>query len=336
MIARSAACAGAAIVATMATPAIACRAGPNVEGDLGSYSPPAVGAGAVPALRSRTGLTCDPGVLMLLSGNYIRATFQSRGGLTLARTGGGGSMPYVLSVDPDGRFAVAQSGTIDYMQNNLLNLLGLLGGSSAELPFFVRPTGGATPQEGIYTDRITIRWNWYLCQGIGLLGACVLGANSGSATTTVDVTLTVAARNAVVTTSVATIWDPVNGTQSPRAVPGSRQRISISLTNPDIIPSGGLGVSIRLHADQALALDPVPGSSTPPIAASATSASPPQLTYGGPADAGDDVDFSADGGNDWTHVPGAGGMRADAVRFRPRGTLAPGATFVVSFPVAVR
>jgi len=142
---------------------------------------------------------------MLLSGNYIRATYQSKNGLTLNQVGGSGTaIPYILSADPGGTVVAAQNGTIDYMQNNLLNLLGLLGGSSADLPFYVKPGASSAPAIGTYTDRITIKWNWYLCQGIGLLGACLLAEDKGSAETVVDVTLTVTPKNMVVSTSSLT------------------------------------------------------------------------------------------------------------------------------------
>jgi hypothetical protein len=275
---------------------------------------------------------------MLLSGNYIKATYQSRNGLTLNQVGGTGTaIPYVLSADPGGTVVAAQNGTIDYMQNNLLNLLGLLGGSSADLPFFVKPAASSVPPIGTYTDRITIKWSWYLCQGIGLLGACVLGADQGSAETVVDVTLTVTSRNLVVTTSSLTTWDPVNGTSSPKAIPGSKQRISISMNNPDIVPTDtGMSVVVPINSRQSIALDGDGTAGGSPVIQS-TSGTGTTLTYGTAASTTDDVDFSSDNGATWTYIPTPGDTTSQksvtAVRFRPRGGLAAGANFVVSFPV---
>ena len=319
----------------------ACTISASIATDLGSYSPSAVKAAAVPALRSRAGLSCSPGVLMLLSGNYIRATYQSRSALKLVQVGGAGAaVPYVLSADPNGTVVAPQNGTIDYMQNNLLNLLGLLGGSSADLPFYVRPSATLPIVEGVYTDRITIKWDWYLCQGVGALGLCLLGADSGTATTVVDVVLTVAAKRLSVALTSATTWDPVNGSRFPKALPGSKRRISVSITNPDIVETDSpVTVVVPLPAGQAFAPDGDGMAGGPVVALSSSSACAPQtLSYVGPASEADDVDFSADAGLTWTHVPTStdGASNTTAIRLRPQGKVPAGATISISFPASVR
>jgi hypothetical protein len=161
------------VAACAPLPAVACILTTSIQTDLGTYSPNAVKAKAVPSLRSVAGLQCDSALLVLLGGNFIRAKFNSANAFKLVRDGGG-SIVYKASADPDGTYAFAQGTTIDYMQNNLLNLLGLLGNSSADLPIFVKPDDGTLPPVGVYRDRITINWNWDLCPGgIKLLGVCV-------------------------------------------------------------------------------------------------------------------------------------------------------------------
>ena len=321
--------------------ALACDVSPSVATSLGSFSPAAVSAKAVPALQSRAGLTCSSGVLMLLSGNYIRATYQSKNGLTLNQVGGSGAaIPYILSADPGGTVVAAQNGTIDYMQNNLLNLLGLLGGSSADLPFYVKPAASSVPAIGTYTDRITITWNWYLCTGIGLLGACLLSEDKGSATTVVDVTLSVTPKNMVVSTSSKTTWDPISGTSSPKAIPGSKQRISVSMNNPDIVPiDNGMSVVVPINGRQSLTLDGDGTAGSSP-AIQSTTGTATSLTYSSAASTTDNVDFSSDGGATWNYAPTSGDTVSQksvtAIRFRPQGGLAAGASFVVSFPVTTQ
>jgi hypothetical protein len=327
-----------ALGATPAT-AAACTATALTSTDLGSFSPAAIATtGAVPALRSRAGLVCTPGLLKVLSGNYIKATFQSRNALKLApSTAGAPTLGYALSADPNNSVPIAQNGTVDYMQNDLLNLLGLLGGTSAELPFFVRPLATAGLPEGVYTDRLTIKWDWYICQGVGALGACVLGLEKDTATTVVDITLTVAARRLVLTAAGRTTWDPVNGTSFPKALPGGKRRISVQVNNPDIVATdGNVTMVMPIAARQTLALD---GDGTSAAVVSFT-LSPANgaiaLSYDGPASTSDDVDFSADQGLTWTYVPGASAGQTNAIRFRPRGRLPAGATLDVSVPVAVK
>ncbi|VXC33441.1 spore coat protein U domain-containing protein [Sphingomonas sp. 8AM] len=321
--------------ATQAT-AAACTATALTATDLGSYSPAAVAAAAVPALRSRAGLTCSPGLLKVLSGNYIKATFQSRNALKLAPASGV-ALAYTLSADPNGTVPIAQNGTVDYMQNDLLNALGLLGGTSADLPFFVRPIATAGLPEGVYTDRLTIKWDWYICQGLGTLGACVLGLEKDTATTVVDITLTVAARKLVLTATGRTTWDPVNGTSFPKAVPGGKRRVTVQLNNPDIVATdGNVTVVTPIAPRQTLALDGDGTSTGVMTFAVSPSGSAVALSYDGPASTSDDVDFSADQGVTWTLVPGAGTAQANAIRFRPRGRVPAGATLNFSFPVAVQ
>jgi hypothetical protein len=120
-----------------AAPAAACTVS-AVDAGLGTYSPSAVKAKVVPVTRARAGLQCSVALLNLLGGDYVRATFFSANTFRLVRQGGGGSIAYKASADEAGTYAAVQGSTVDYAQNNLLNLLGLLGSSNADLPFFVR------------------------------------------------------------------------------------------------------------------------------------------------------------------------------------------------------
>lgn len=284
-------------------------------------------------------MSCSSGVLMLLSGNYIRANYQSKNGLKLNRIDGPlSSVPYVLSADPGGTVVAAQNGTIDYMQNNLLNLLGLLGGSSADLPFYVKPTTGTIAVEGTYTDRITVKWDWYLCQGLGLFGACLLGADSGSATTVVDVTLKIELKKITVTTNSVSTWDSVNGTSFPKTLPNSKRKVSISVANPDIVATDkDPMVVVPIAGKQYLSLLGDGGNS--PIGFdSGASGTALKLSYVDPGSTTDDVDFSIDGGQSWAYAPSgdAGSQRiVNAVRFKPKGSVAAGSNFTVSFPVTI-
>jgi hypothetical protein len=327
--------------ALVATPAAACTATATVTTDLGSYSPAATRAGAVPGLLSRAGLACVPSTLLLLSNNYIRATFKSVKGLKL--TGSAGSLDYTASADPGGTVVFAQNGTVDYMQNNLLNLLGLLGNSSADLPFYVTPVGGTTPAAGSYSDRITITWNWYICPGIGALGLCIGTPDSGTAQTVIDVTLTVAPRNVTTTLVTVTTWDGANGTYFPKAIPGSRQRTALMLTNPDIIPldTGSVAVVLPTPNGSSVALDGDGASGGTAIRGSEGSTpSTLAVSYADPASTSDDVDFSADGGTTWSYAPVAGNPASQAaithVRVRPRGAMARQSSFSISIPYMLR
>lgn len=344
MIARFLASAVASLIALAAFPAAACTLSTSVSTPLGTYSPSAVKAKAVPALQSQAGLKCDSALLVLLGGNFIRAKFNSANAFKLLRDGGGGSVIYKASADPDGNYPFAQNTTIDYMQNNLLNLLGLLGNSSAELPFFVKPDDGTAPAAGVYKDRITIVWNWDLCPGgIKLLGICVGVSDVGTGTSVIDLTLNVTPQNATMTMSTTTTWDPVNTTNRPKAIPGSRYAVSAEFINPDIVAldSTFVDVIIPTPAGASIALDG--DMATPGAAIRLVEGSRPSslvARYQGPSDTMDDVSFSADRGATWNYAPVIGDLASQAavthVKMRARGTMAKTSSFAVRVPYLVR
>ena len=343
-IARIVASVAAGLIALVALPAAACTLSASVSTTLGTYSPSAVKAKAVPALQSQAGLKCDSALLVLLGGNYIRAKFSSANALKLQREGGGGSVVYKASADPGGDYPFAQNTTIDYMQNNLLNLLGLLGNSSAELPFFVKPDDATLPPPGVYKDRITILWNWDLCPGgIKLLGICVGVADVGTGTSVIDVTLDVTPQNAKMTMSATATWDPVNNTNRPKAIPGSRYAVSAEFTNPDIVAldSTFIDVIIPTPPGASIALDG--DMATSGAAIRLVDGSPPSslvARYQSPGDTTDDVSFSADRGATWNYAPVLGDLASQAavtnVKVRARGTMAKTSSFVVRVPYRVR
>jgi hypothetical protein len=335
--------AGAAAI-LLSQGAHACTLTADVTATLSPYSPAAVKAGAVPAVPSRAGLMCDTAVLVLLSDNAIKAKFHSENGLTLKQQSGSATVDYAASVDPSGTYAFGQDTTINYMQNNLLNLLGLLGGSSADLPIYVKPKATATlPPVGVYTDRITIDWDWKMCTGIGALGLCIGILDQGVGRSTITVTLNVTPQNMTMTVTSATTWDPISGTLNPKAFPGSKRRQSLTVNNPDIVAvdTGTVQLVLPTPTGTMVALD---GDGTGIGAAirlaDGAPASGMALSYVGPGDSGDDVDFSSDGGASWAYAPAAGNAASQRaithVRLRPRGAMAKQSNFTVSLPYQVR
>lgn len=326
----------AATAALAGTSALACTPTPTLPTDFGTFSAQAVKQAAIPSLKSRAGLNCPTSTLVLLGGNYVRAKFQSANGLKLLN--GTNSIAYTASADPGATVAFAQNGTVDYMQNNLLNVLGLLGGSSADLPIYIKPTGGTLPPQGIYTDKITITWNWYLCPGVNALFICLATPSQGvNVTTVVNVTLTVGAKSVLLTTTTGTTWDPVNGTSNPKALPGGKRRMMVSVTNPDLVPvdNNTLGLDLAVPPGTIVALDgDGTGSSTFLMFTDGTPASALAVAYATPGSTTDDVDFSSDRGLTWAYVPTAGDDVSQAavtnIRIKPRGAMAAGSQFSLS------
>ncbi|HEX7874388.1 MAG TPA: spore coat protein U domain-containing protein [Sphingobium sp.] len=319
----------------------ACTSTSNVTTDFGTFSPQSVKQSAVPAQVSRAGLSCQPSVIVLLGINYIRAKFKSDNGLKLVQ--GANAIPYVASPDAAATVAFTQNGTVDYMQNNLLNILGLLGGSNADMPIYIKPSSGTLPPVGVYTDRITITWDWYLCPGVNVAIICIGTPDYGIATTVIDVKLTVGPKTVQLTTSTGTTWDPVNGTLYPKSLPGGRRRMAVEVFNPDLVAvdTNTLGLNLAIPAKTSVALD---GDGTASSAfllfTDGSPASSLAITYTSPSSSSDDVDFSSDNGATWTYVPVSGNDTSQAavtnIRVRPRGAMAASSRFTLSVSLKVR
>jgi hypothetical protein len=338
----------AAVTALSAGQALACAVSTAGPADYGPFSPQAVKQAAVPAQTSPAGLKCQTPAVLLLSNNYIRGKLHSDNNLKLVN--GTNSIAYTASADPAGSSKFTQDGTVDYMQNNLLDLLGLLG-QNADLPLSIKPTGvtlpnaavpnpllpsGVPPPPGISPARITMPWNYYVCT-LNIAGVCGGLRQGTNVTTVLDIKLTVSAKSVVLTTSTGTTWDPVNGTSNPKSLPGGKRRLVVNVTNPDLVPvdANTLGLNLAVPPGTAVALDGDGTASTAFLQFNDGSPSSAlAITYLSPSSTGDDVDFSSDRGASWAYVPVLGNDASQArvtnIRLRPRGAMAAGSQFSLS------
>lgn len=331
----------ALIASVFAMAASACTPTPVVPTDFGTFSAQSVNQSAVPSQFSGGGLSCPTSVIVLLGINYITGKFNSKNGMKLMS--GNNSISYTASAGRNNLAPYTQNGTVDYMQNNLLNLLGLLGGNNADLPIFVKPLGGTLPPPGVYTDQITMTWNWYLCPEVSVLVVClgtpVRGTN---VTTVIDIKLTVGPKAVLLTTSTGTTWDPINGTVNPKSLPGGRRRLALNVTNPDLVPvdKDTLGLNVAIPGGTTIALDGDGASGTFLGFTEGTPASSVSITYSAPNSTTDDVEFSSDRGSTWGYVPVLGNDASQAavtnVRLRPKGTMAAGSQFGLSISLKVK
>lgn len=178
------------VMLCLAQPAAAanCTVTASTSANLGSQSSYTVIGGTVPTVTTTAGLNCPGALLNLLSTDYARATANSSNGFNL-RSAAGDSIAYRLSADANGSFTFAQGGTVDYMNPQLLSLLGL-GQSDLSAPLYAKLVATPNVPAGTYTDTVTINWQWSICRGIGALGACIL-RETNSGTTILAVTMIV-------------------------------------------------------------------------------------------------------------------------------------------------
>lgn len=146
----------------------------------------------------------------------------------------------------------------------------------------------------------------------------------------------------VLSKSVGVMVDPVNGTTSPKAIPGARMRYFVELSNtgPGANDDGSILVTDEIPPNTSLYTQ-----GATPISFT-DGASPSNLTfnYVSLSSLTDDVDFSNDGGVTYTYTPGIGANGSDPavthIRVSPGGAMSCGDNsitpqFTLSFDVIV-
>ncbi|MGB9096138.1 Csu type fimbrial protein [Erwinia sp.] len=182
---------------------------PSSTASFGTVSSFAVNTTAS-ATTANVNVNCGSGsVLSLLSTDYVRiqlasATYTSGTRATLKTASAGtDNIPLRTCTDTACATEIAVAGvTTTYSQAQLLNLLGLGGGQNFSIPLYLRTVPGQTLAAGTYSVTLNILVNYNVCTGIGLLGACLLGAQqTGSGTVPITTTL-------IVTNDCTTITAP--------------------------------------------------------------------------------------------------------------------------------
>ena len=313
-----------------ATPVLACDIVTPSTANVGTFLPADVPNATYVATTGS--FKCPNGsVLSLLAADYLRATLQTTGVLTLTAATGG-SMSYTLSANQDGTAPITAGVVRSYIENTTVSLLA---NSKAVVPIYIKPISTDVPPAGIYTGRFQIRWAWKFCNGVAVLGACLLAdADQGSKIATVDVTMTVA-KNAIVTISQRATWEASAATVNPKAIPGAKLRMTMQIENPNPFALDGNTLAVTLPTPSGLrvALDGDGTASTAyVVTAEGSPASSLAVLYTAPASTTDDVDFSSNSGGSWTYDPSASPGAVTNVRIRPRGTMAAGSKFSVSLP----
>jgi len=135
------------------------------------------------------------------------------------------------------------------------------------------------------------------------------------------------------------VWDPVNGNDHPKAIPGAVVEYSIAVANPapNPVDSGTVVVTDPIPAPLELRVADLAGAGSGPVAFA--NGSPPSglaYTFASLASASDDLEFSSDGGATWTYVPTPGPDGTDpnvtGIRVNPKGVFNPGnAQFTLKF-----
>ncbi|QZD88938.1 DUF11 domain-containing protein [Qipengyuania aurantiaca] len=136
-----------------------------------------------------------------------------------------------------------------------------------------------------------------------------------------------------VTKVSSVVSDPVNGSTNPKAIPGAVVEYLISVTNTGAEAADADSVSVTddAPADAKMCLSTFGGGSGPIMFNAGTPSSGLSYSYLALDSAGDDLEFSSDGGASWSYVPSPDSDGCDAnisnFRVKPGGSFAASATF---------
>jgi hypothetical protein len=311
-----------------------CSASANGSVDLGAWTSGQVSAGVAETVTAPAGVRCQGAVLTLLSGNYVNGKVHSENGFKLVS--GTSSASYVASATPNGSRPIAQDSTVNYADPVLLGLLGLGNSSDVRAPIsFASFSGGGLPS-GTYVDTITIDWSWRTCEGLDLLGlACVL-YSTGTGRTVVTLSMVVTNKAPVVTIATRTLMDPVRGSDNPKAIPGASTLSTVQVVNPDVVALTKDTVVLTMAVPARLipALEAVAGQPSA-FHVSEGASDGMGVSYLGPANTTDDIEFSCDDGRTWTCAPAAASA-ITGVRIKVRGALKPSGSVAVQMAYRVK
>ena len=188
----------------------ACSVGATVPASFGTINSTLVRTTVQPASTTNAGLSCTGSLLSLLTSNdHFYAT------ITSTRTGmvgpTGDVIPYTIYANNTTNFPISRGTRFDFAPNGIIDALGLLNGTSPKsVPLYLRTMVGANVAAGVYTETLSIFWDWNYCSGIGLGNIC-LGRDIGSGTQTLTVTLTVSNDCQITTPNISFASAPVVG-----------------------------------------------------------------------------------------------------------------------------
>ncbi|HCV40676.1 spore coat U domain-containing protein [Pseudomonas vlassakiae] len=154
------------------------------------------------ASSTNAGLQCTGSLLSLLSASdHFYATITSSTSGLVGPTGD--VIAYTLYADNSTSFPITRGVAFDFARNGILDLLGLLNGTTPKaVPLYMKTQVGSNVAAGLYQETLTIAWSWNYCSGIGVGGLC-LGRDIGSGTQTMTVNLTVSNDCQITTPSIS-------------------------------------------------------------------------------------------------------------------------------------
>lgn len=179
-----------------------CSVVSTTPASFGTVSSIAVRTTSQPSSTLNGGLSCTGSLLSLLtsSDNFWATVTSTQSGLVGPK---GDVIGYTLYANNSTSYPLTRGTPYDFARNGIIDALGLLGGTVPRtVPLYLGTTIGSNVAAGVYTETLSIFWNWNYCSGIGI-GAVCLGRDVNSGTTTLTVNLTVSNDCTITTPNIA-------------------------------------------------------------------------------------------------------------------------------------
>ena len=140
---------------------------------FGSVSSIAVRTTSQSSSTVNGGLSCTGSLLSLLTTNdHFWATVTSSQSGLLGPTGD--VIGYTIYANNSTSYPLTRGTAYDFARNGIIDALGLLGSVVPKsVPLYLGTTIGSNVAAGVYTETLSIFWNWNYCSGIGALGVCL-------------------------------------------------------------------------------------------------------------------------------------------------------------------
>lgn len=168
----------------------ACSVVSTTPAAFGTLSSIAVRTTSQPSSTLNAGLSCTGSLLSLLTSNdHFWGTVSSTQSGLVGPTGD--VINYTVYANNSTSYPLTRGTAYDFARNGIIDALGLLNGTTPKtVPLYLGTTIGSNVAAGVYTETLSIFWNWNYCSGIGIGSVC-LGRDIASGTTSLTVNMTV-------------------------------------------------------------------------------------------------------------------------------------------------
>ncbi|WP_178088092.1 MULTISPECIES: Csu type fimbrial protein [unclassified Pseudomonas] len=169
----------------------ACSVASTVPASFGSISSMTLRTAAQTSSTTNSGLSCTSALISLLvSTDHFYATITSSQSGMVGPTGD--VISYTIYGNNSTSYPITRGSQFDFGgAGGIAQSIGLIAGPGAKtVPLYLSSITGSNVAAGVYTETLSIAWQWNYCSGIGLGGIC-LGRDTGSGTASLTVSMTV-------------------------------------------------------------------------------------------------------------------------------------------------